>query len=597
VSSKGIFQRLGLLAGSLPIAMGIAVSLVGLLKTEPVSASEAASIALPVSNQPAPTDEMPAIAQRPPQEERFTPPSTEPEPLPPEPSVLPTSPQPIPATPNQTPPAEATDAPRVDVQSIEVLGSTVFETADFEPILQPYLNRSLTIEELRQAADAVTQLYLNEGYITSRAILGNQTIANGQVQLQVIEGTLEDIQIEGSDRLANYVRDRISLGARTPLRQTDLENQLRLLRVDPLIENIEASLRAGSGLGQSVLIVRVAEADQLEGHLVLDTNSPPSVGTVRTGAELTYRNPLGYGDELRAVAYRATTGGSNLYELSYRAPINAMNGTITARFLPSNFEIIEPAAIAALNVEGSADVYELTYRQPLVRTPQEEFALSLGFRHRSGRTLLSGIDIDESRTSVVQFGQDYLRRDAAGAWALRSQLNLGTSLLDATSRPSPQADGQFFSWLGQVQRAQLLNQDNLLIIQGDLQFSSDSLLGSEQFVVGGSQSVRGYSQNARFGDNGLRLSVENRTVVERNEDGSPVLQLAPFIDLATVWNSRAGTAANDNRFLLGTGVGFLYQPLENLNIRVDVAAPLVRLNEAGDSIQDVFLYLNIDYRL
>ncbi|NEP18958.1 MAG: ShlB/FhaC/HecB family hemolysin secretion/activation protein [Leptolyngbya sp. SIO4C1] len=543
---------------------------------------------------PAAAAETTVISQRPGQDDRFPPAAPEePAPLPAEQPVLP-----APAEPELDPPAPTPEAaPRVEITEIQVLGSTVFEPSDFDPVLAPYEGRALTLEELRQAADAVTQLYLNEGYITSRAILGNQTITDGVVQLQVIEGRLADIQVEGANRLANYVRDRVQLGADTPLSQIDLENQLRLLRVDPLIDNIEASLRAGEGLGESILIVRVEPADPIEARLILDTNSPPSVGTVRMGADITYRNPIGLGDRLSASAYRATTGGSELYELSYQVPINAMNGTITARVLPSYFEIIDPADIAALDVRGSADIYEVSFRQPLVRTPREEFALSLGFRHRSGETLLSGITIDESRTSLVQFGQDYVRRDVAGAWALRSQFNIGTELFDATDRPSPQADGQFMSWLGQVQRVQVLSEDNILILQGDLQLATDSLLGSDQFVVGGGQSVRGYSQNARFGDNGFRLSAEDRITVERDQAGTPIVQLAPFLDMAAVWNNRSETEANKENFLLGTGVGLLYRPIDQLNIRFDVGVPLVELDERGDSPQDVFMYLNLDYAL
>ncbi|MEO0455606.1 MAG: ShlB/FhaC/HecB family hemolysin secretion/activation protein [Cyanobacteria bacterium P01_A01_bin.114] len=568
------------------------------------ASSGAASLPAPLLEIATPRPDAPQLSQRPGQEDRFNAPEPETDPLPSQqPPVLPEPPETPPETRPETPPETSPtspetspDEPRVAVQEIQVLGSTVFDEADFDPILADYEGRDLTIQELRQAADAVTQLYLNEGYITSRAILSNQTIENGVVQLQVVEGSLADIQVEGADRLARYVRDRIELGADTPLSQIDLENQLRLLRVDPLIDNIEASLRAGEGLGESLLIVRVDAADPIEAHLIVDTDSPPSVGTVRTGAEVVYRNPLGIGDQLRASAFRATTGGSELYELSYRAPINAMNGTISARILPSEFEIIDPAEIAALDVSGSADVYELSYRQPLIRTPQEEFALSLGFRHRDGETLLSGFKIDESSTSVVQFGQDYVRRDVSGAWALRSQFNLGTGLLDATNRDG-EADGQFLSWLGQVQRAQVLNQNNILILQGDVQLATDSLLGSEQFVVGGGQSVRGYSQNARFGDNGVRLSAEDRIVVDRDESGTPILQLAPFVDMAAVWNTESDTAANDDNFLLGTGVGLLYRPIDQLNIRFDVGVPLVELDEPGDSAQDVFIYLNLDYRL
>ncbi|MEM1252345.1 MAG: ShlB/FhaC/HecB family hemolysin secretion/activation protein [Cyanobacteria bacterium P01_H01_bin.21] len=532
------------------------------------------------------SQEVPAT---PPPADSFPEPLPEPEPEEAEP-VLPTTP----VTPPETVEPPET-GPTVRVQRFEVLDSTVFDQSDFDTVLAPFVDRDLDIDELRQAADSVTQLYLNEGYITSRAVLPNQPITEGVVKLQVIEGSLEEIRIEEAGRLENYVRSRIELGADTPLNQFDLEDQLRLLRTDPLLDNIEASLRAGTGLGQSILVVRVDESDPFDAHLTLDTDSPVSVGVVRMGANVTYRNPLGIGDQIRAAAYRATTGGSHLYELSYSAPVNAMNGTLSARFLPSEFEIISPQELAVFDIEGDAQVYELTYRQPLVRTPREEFALSLGFRHRDGETRIASTDFSSNSASVVQFGQDFLRRDTQGAWALRSQFSLGVDWLDATNSDSPQADSQFVSWLGQVQRAQILNQDHLLIFQGDVQLATDTLLGSEQFVVGGRQSVRGYSQNARFGDNGVRLSVEDRITLQRDESGAPIMLLSPFVDMAAVWNTKSGTTVNNDRFLLGTGVGFTYRPVDGLDLRLDLGVPLVDIDDSAP--QDVFIYLDFDLEI
>ncbi|MEL6259939.1 MAG: ShlB/FhaC/HecB family hemolysin secretion/activation protein [Cyanobacteria bacterium J06623_5] len=510
-----------------------------------------------------------------------------------EPTPLPES---RPVLPEQTPPEPAQPLPsngaRVEISEIRIAGSSVFSDADFDPILSEYEGRSLGLSDLRQVADEITQRYLEAGYITSRAILSEQTIVDGVVEIRVVEGTLEDIQIEGTRRLANYVRDRVNLANRRPLNQIDLESQLQLLRADPLVERIEASLRAGTGEGQSLLIVRVLEAPAFSGRAVFDTNSPPSVGVARTGLEANYNNALGLGDQLSLSAYRSTTGGSNTFGVTYRVPVNALNGTLQARYLPSSFELIDPE-LAALDVEGSSSTYEFTFRQPLIRKPNEEFALSLGFRRRTGETLISDVVIDSTRTSVFQFGQDYLKRDRTGAWGLRSQFNLGTDLFEATDRDG-EADGQFFSWLGQLQRAQVINRDNLLLMQGSLQLSADSLLGADQFIVGGPSSVRGYSQNARFGDNGFRASIENRTTVLRNEDGSPFTQIAPFIDTAAVWNQ--GDNTSDQNFLLGTGVGLILNPFEEVQARLDIGIPLVELNEPGDSAQDAFIYFSMDYR-
>ena len=125
--------------------------------------------------------------------------------------------------------------------------------------------------------------------------------------------------------------------------------------------------------------------------------------------------------------------------------------------------------------------------------------------------------------------------------------------------------------------------------------STDTLLGSEQFVIGGRQSVRGYGQNARFGDNGVRLSVEDRITLQRNESGAPIMLLSPFVDMAAVWNTKSGTTVNDDRFLLGTGVGFTYRPVDGLDLRLDLGVPLVDIDDSAP--QDVFIYLDFDLEI
>ena len=507
-------------------------------------------------------------------------PVPEPQPLPPD--ETPVLPVPQPSEPG----IDGSGDAQVEVQAIQVTGSTVFEPDVLQAAVAPFENRVLTLTELQQAAAAVTDLYLQEGYITSRAIVPDQTADGGIVQILVIEGSIADIQVEGTGRLENYVRDRVALGTDTPLNQFALEDQLRLLQFDPLFDEVDANLGAGEALGESVLTVNVDEAPPFRVSLVADNYSPDSLGRERVGANLSYLNPLGFGDEFFTSAYVAPSGGSYVYELGYRVPLNAKNGTLQFRFVPSEFDIVDSEAAGIpeeLDIRGSSDLYNLSFRQPLIRTPRQELALSLGFRHRIGETLISDFLVDDSAVSVIQFGQDYLRRDTRGAWAFNSQFNIGTGFFDADISDSS-ADSRFFSWQGQAQRVQLLGPNNTLVLQADLQLSDDELLGSEQFLLGGGQSIRGYQQNVRAADNGFRFSVEDRIVLIRDEaaNDSPLLQVAPFIDLGVVWNNDANDADIDDNFLLGTGLGVILTPIPELDIRVDLGFPLIDLDDPGD---------------
>ncbi|MEG4212220.1 ShlB/FhaC/HecB family hemolysin secretion/activation protein [Microcoleus sp. S13_B4] len=549
-------------------------------------------------NQPSPPPNLPPPPTKPdPNRDQFLQPAPQPSPEPPQvpPTVAPQSPSPVPPTLPNTP---------IEVQKIQVVGSTILSQDEINALVNPLEGRSTTLEQLKQIADKITEIYLNRGYITSRAVLPPQTITAGVVQIQVIEGKLARIEVEGTKRLhPSYIRSRIRLGAGMPLSTASLEDQLRLLRVDPLFDNVEASLRAGDNEGESILIVRVSEANPFQPTFSIDNYSPPSVGSERLGVSLRHRNITGNGDELAAAYYRSL-GDSDVFDFSYRVPLNAMNGTLQLRAAPNRNSIVQ-APFNRFDISGKSHLFEVSYRQPLRRTPIEEFALSAGFTYQTGRTFLAGdpyafgIGPDSNgvtTTSAIKLGQDYIRRDPQGAWALRSQFTIGTSLFDATQNEGSDPDGQFFNWLGQVQRVQRLNDKHLLILQADLQLSANSLLPSQQFVIGGGQSLRGYRQNVRSGDNGFRVSLEDRITLQRDASGNPKLQLAPFLDAGQVWN----VANNPNKltnqtFLAGVGLGVIWEPIQRVNLRVDYAFPLVRISDRGDNLQDKGIYFNIIY--
>lgn len=548
------------------------------------------------------------ISQKPnPNQDRFPQQVPVPEPIPPSSEEQPIfSPTPQP-TPQATPTTEPTQpSPGISIRKIEVTGGIQLKPSLIEPLTKPLEGRTVTLEELKQVTNAITQLYIERGYITSRAVLEAQEIADGIVKIRIVEGVLEKIEVEGTQRLnPDYIRSRIANGATTPFNASQLEDQLQLLRNDPLFTKVQASIKSGSTVGKSILTVKVVEAPALNVAASIDNYSPPSVGSERLGAAISYRNLTGIGDEISAAYNRTTNGGASLYDFSYRAPINSKNGTIQLRVAPSDSKITDPE-FRTFGIRSNNTLYDISYRQPLVRSSTEELALSLGFSLQDGQTFLFenipfpfGIGADtngNTRTRVLKFGQDYALRDAQGAWGLRSQFNLGTGLFDATINSGSIPDGRFFSWQGQAQRVQRLGNDNLLIAQADVQLTPDSLLPSQQFVIGGGQSLRGYRQNARSGDNGFRFSLENRIAIQRDETGKPIFQLAPFIDLGAVWNHPDNPNKLRNQtFLSGAGLGIIWEPLPKLTVKADYAIPLINFTEKGNNAQDKGFYFSVIY--
>jgi|GEM_PF-226166 len=484
--------------------------------------------------------------------------------------------------------------------------------------------KTIDLETLRQIADTITQFYLNQDYITSRAIPeAEQNFKEKTAKLIVYEGQIDRIVIcpnpkekndcpQGNTRKLrlrrSYIRSRIRLGIDTPVKTARLEAQLRLLETEPTIKNIEANLRPTGQPGLTDLIVTITENRLFSLDVTSDNYSPPSVGSERIGMNLSYRNAIFSGDVIAGSWFRTTTGGADTWKLSYQVPLNSLNGTLQLRGAINRNEIIQ-APFKDLGIRGNTEQYSLTYRQPLLRSPRQEFALAAGFSFQRGRTFIFdripapfGIGPDEegrSRTSVFHFTQEYIRRELQGTWFVRSQLNLGTALFNATTNDGSEPDSQFFSWVGQIQRSQRLSNSHLLILSASAQLSLNPLLPAQQFVIGGGQSLRGFRQNARAGDNGFRFSIEDRITLTRNAAGDPELQLVPFIDLGTIWNVQGNpNRLPDQTFLLSGGLGLIWRRLlwgNPLTLRLDYALPLIDLPDRGQNLQDNGLSFSLSY--
>jgi hemolysin activation/secretion protein len=505
--------------------------------------------------------------------------------------------------------------------------------------------RNETITRLKTSDNSerrkiLMNLLLNTGYVTSEIpdekaieLAADDTI----LHFNVIPGQLTSIAPQGlkpgiaqdpesiSPQLQSYICRRMKLGvdSDTPLNVNHIEDQLRLLNIDPIFDRIEGTLEATGTRKETdskresrlkVRVVKNARVDRffLTGNVGIDNASPPSVGSARGSVELQFLNigflgfpSIGIGHELTAGYSNSFIGKNETLSFNYRAPLGAINNSLQLRYSRTRNKLAKEAGdVAELGIQGRSESYEINYRHPLWRNPRSEFALSGGLIHQQGQTFLfdrvpfpfgKGPDRDgNSRTSVIGLGADYFQRSPSGSWFLSSQLRIGTGLFSATTNDEPTPDGHFLSWVGQVQRIQRLSPDWLLVMQAAWQLTPDSLLPSEQFVIGGQQTLRGYRQNARYGDSGFRVLIEPRikirppkSKVAFKEDDKPQLRpvgraglllptnkprakdslpkeinftLAPFFNAGTVWNRHNNpNTLPEQRFLAGVGIGLIIE--------------------------------------
>lgn len=608
---------------TLPLVLGTSLLLVA---APPVRATDdlAQSLTAPETNLP--LRRLEPEKNLPPPQDVLPPPSVPPKLAPVSPPILPPPTELL--TPSEVvprlPEAEAiSPEATLCITGFRVLDSTVFSAEELDQAIQQALQEvvgasnqdkpncpwQLTFAQLLRARSAVTELYVEQGYVTSGAFLpANQRLQNGIVTLQVIEGRLVDIDVDGTQRLKpGYISNRLNVAAPPPFNVNDLLEGLRLLQLDPLIENITAELQTGTAIGTSRLAIKVSEADSFRMQVGLDNYRSPSIGSFQRLIGLQQGNLLGLGDGLNIFYFN--TDGSNEVDLSYTVPVNSYNGTVqlAARFLENR---VVDGAFQPLDISAKTSEYILTFQQPVVQTLDSQLTLGVSLERRLSQTRLGfdnigpfplspGADsLGRTVISALAFSQSWTKRQPQQVLALQSQFVLGLGgFLGGTVNDDPAVpDNRFFVWQGQGQLVRRLGSDGLLLFRGGAQLATNTLLPAEQIGIGGQQTVRGYRQNELLTDSGLLASVEARVPIMRLPKVGGLLQVTPFIDMGYGWNVRGRTPSNN--MLVGIGTGLLWQQ-RNLSVRFDWGIPVTNANAAIDqgtsTLQENGLYFSLNY--
>lgn len=477
-----------------------------------------------------------------------------------------------PATPARPPATVRVNLPndaRFVLKSIRVAGSSVLSQADIARVAAPFLGCPVGLGDIEEIRRQVTLLYVNRGYINSGAVVPDQTVADGVLTLQAVEGRLTGIEVTGDRHLRpSYVTDRLWRGVSVPFNVNDLGRQQQLLLQDPSLTRLNLSIQPGLAPGEARLIGDVTEASRYTLTAQVANNQSPTVGEVRGQLGGAIVNLLGVGD-LLALQY-GRSDGINDGAISYSLPIASDDTRISLRY-DVNSTLVISQSLSPLNITSRYDSIGLGLSRPFYRTPEQTLLLGLSAEWRRSQTFLlgqpfsfaAGADNGKTNVTALRFYQDWLDRNAERVVALRSTFSLGVNALGATATPMPPT-GQFFTWLGQAQYVRRLFGNWEFLARGSLQLSKDPLFPIEQFVLGGFSTVRGYREYLTATDNAAVGTLELRIPIGRvplplagttADTGS--VQLVPFFDHGTGWNTRRVTPVNSNLSSVGLGVRWL----------------------------------------
>mgnify|MGYP002082310588 FL=1 len=506
---------------------------------------------------------------------------------------------------------------QVFVRDVLVIGNSVFSDAEIAEVTAPFKNRTLQTEDLERLRLALTLLYVNRGYLTSGAIIPNQDVVSGVITVQIIEGKLTRIDVEGNRWFSSsYLRDRLELGIRTPVTLAPFQEQLQLLQQDRRIERVNAELRPGDKQGDSLLNVRVADKQPFHASMEVNNYQTPLVGEIRGVGRLVNDNLTGRGDQL-SLGYGQSSGAYPIVDASYALPFNRYGTTFSPYYRRYGFRLIEPP-FSPLNIKTNSEIIGISLRHPIYKTVTDEVALSIIGEHLFTQSFLfygtpsqqtldvfPGYQNGVATVSALRFAQDWTHRTIDTVLAVRSRFSVGINVLGATINANPNTpDGQFFSWLGQVQGIKQFGEELLgmqLLGHMDLQLTNSPLFPVEQVALGGRYTVRGYREVTLLRDNSFIASVEPRFPLYRWANGTPMFQLAPFVDIAHGWNQSGNRGAPtqpittfpDTLASVGVGLRWNILPDDKASFEVYWGQQLNHVPKISNTIQDNGVHLGL----
>jgi hemolysin activation/secretion protein len=487
---------------------------------------------------------------------------------------------------------------RILLRALAFEGNTVFSDAQLQAIAKPYLNRPVSLSDLEALRLALTQHYINNGYINSGAVLPEQTFSNGVIRFKIIEGVLSTIQVSGTERLdLGYVSSRLRLGAQPPLNFQKLQERFQMLLSDPLIERMNGQLLPGQQPGESVFDVKVVRKRPYQVNLAFDNHRPPSVGAEQGILSGWLRNVTGWGDEIHwDIVYSegSLAGGGGL-----TMPLNRYDTRFHFDFSLAQTTVTEDA-FAGLDIKSRYNAYNYTLSQPIFQSLQHNlgFSSTLSIRqNRSSFPLGDGEDDDgRSQSTAIRNAFDYTYQDEQQAVALRSTLSVGINAFGATWWNNKKPDSDFISWLNQLQYArQIMDNGSQLLFNGTVQWTNDALLPLERFALGGSGGVRGYRENELVRDEGYSLSLEFRYPLFNNSTyGFPgKLTVATFMDYGAAWDHQGD--GKSPRTLHSLGTGLIWNPLRQVQAEIYYAHALnASATDKGNNLQDKGIHFSVN---
>lgn len=464
-------------------------------------------------------------------------------------------------------------APRLRIRTISVLGNTLLDDNRVKSIVAPFQERDLSLDEMKDVAEALEAEYHKAGYLLVKVVLPSQKPDGGLLLLQVVEPRITEISVENNERYsAEFLKARFRENISSDIyRSQDLEHSLLLLNDLPDLK-MKALLRPSEEPGGTEVVL-VAEEDK-PWHITFDYNNFGTrlTGEHRFGLSSDFSNVFTQGDQLVAGGMLATPASSTTFvHGSYGFPVGTAGTRLNLGYATGNYSVGQE--LEALNIVGDSEIFSLALSHPLARSFGHSSDLVFQLSANDVVNTALGRPLSNDKYTAARLNYSARWQDENGRTVLGAGVSHG---LGGTASGDPRASrrnaGSDFSKLQiNAARVQRLNDALSFLARGSAQFTGDPLFAVEQMGVGGPDTVRGFNPAETLGDQGYALTAELQWSPLKND--RELFQTVFFLDHGGITQKLPPPGLPGSRSLTGAGFGFRVNHNQT-RARLDVGFPL-----------------------
>lgn len=505
----------------------------------------------------------------------------------------------VPKTEEPLPPKQA-DKIRFRLSGINVTGGTVYPETALLDLYRDRLGQEVTLSDIYEIADAIAAKYRNDGYILTQVLVPPQRISEGIVTLQVVEGYIDRIEIEGDvpeegGLIDTYARRIL---ASRPLNAADLERALLLMNDLPGITAKAVMIPSFEVAGASDLVLQLQFA-RADGFASIDNRGTRFIGPVQFQAAGGVNSLLGNYSRLEARGVVTQQTHELRYgEVALTSQIGSQ-GTKAVGRVTAN--ATRPGdTLAPFDVRGQSRSLALTLSHPWIRSRRENLTLKGNFTYRYSKTEILGQQLNKDSIRVLRAGAAY---DFADGWngvnlvevTLSQGLDCcGAREAGAAGLGRTNAKPDFTIGRVDAVRVQAIDSRFRVNLGASGQYALAQLPSSEQFGYGGELYGRAFDPSAITGEHGVAAKAEAVFTPRIESDLLQDYQIYGYADYGAVFRIDAlgGPSQAQGASL---GVGLRVRVAQRVSGQLEMAQPLLRNTARGDRNPRAFFRFGVQF--